>query len=481
MIASNEDLLQALVDSAPDRGVAEEQDPDLGRLLRNFLVTAPFRNALQPDVYLAIGDRGAGKTELFRVLAQGGVETLGVPASEVVVGFGRPPGLRDQPADIELDDQLGRADEPTRRVFWLGMLARHLPEVRDALPGELGAMLRSPDARIDRWLPVVRANLGALLAALDAHDDRLSDENRRCLVIYDELDRSSTTYEGLFPPLRALLALWLDRCRQWRAIRPKIFLRQDLFVSELLAFPDGAKFFAAHKVDLAWSPAQPYDLLLKRLLNLDRPGVSAWLEARLGATLRVVQDPRLGAVPRTEAGAHEALMGALVGRYMGANPRKGASVTWVPNHLQDANGRLAPRSFLRLFRYAAEEARKHPGVRDLPLAPADFAAAEVRVSADRIQELADEDPWIWDLKRLLQGQALPMEFRMLAEQLSELVQARGSRRLPSGDLSGLVRYLFRRGILEERPDGRVNMPDIYRHGLGLTRKGGVRRHRDGAG
>lgn len=480
MIATRDELLRALVDCAPDRGVAEEQDPDLGRLLRNFLVTPPFRNALQPDVYMAIGDRGAGKTELFRVLAQGGVETLGVPPSEVVVGFGRPPGVRDQPPDIEIDDVLGRADEQARRVFWLGMLARHLPEVRDGLTGRLGEVLRTPDARIGDWLPVVLSNLGALLGALDAYDDRMSAGNRRCLVIYDELDRSSSTYEGLFPPLRALLALWLDRCRQWRAIRPKIFLRQDLFVSELLAFPDGAKFFAAHKVDLAWSPGQLYDLLLKRLLNLERQGVTDWLRAHLGASLVVVEDSRLGAVPRTVPSAHEALMVALVGRYMGANPRKGASVTWVPNHLQDANGRLAPRSFLKLFRYAAEEAEKHPGPRDLPLAPADFAAAEVRVSEDRIQEVADEDPWIRQLKGLLQGQALPMDFESLFRRLDSFVQA-GHERLPFGDAAGLGEYLVRRGILEGRPDGRVNMPDIYRHGLGLTRKGGVRRHRDGDG
>ena len=32
-----------------------------------------------------------------------------------------------------------------------------------------------------------------------------------------------------------------------------------------------------------------------------------------------------------------------------ANAKKGITYRWIPNHLQDADGRIAPRSFLKLF------------------------------------------------------------------------------------------------------------------------------------
>ena len=44
----------------------------------------------------------------------------------------------------------------------------------------------------------------------------------------------------------------------------------------------------------------------------------------------------------------------LIGRYIGASPKKGDSYSWVPNHLQDANGDLAPRSFLKCYACAAK-------------------------------------------------------------------------------------------------------------------------------
>jgi hypothetical protein len=52
-----------------------------------------------------------------------------------------------------------------------------------------------------------------------------------------------------------------------------------------------------------------------------------------------------------------------------------------------------------------------------------------------------------------------------------------STRLPPQDLNkgwrGIQEELVRLGIFEENRDGRINMPDLYRVGFGLGRKGGV--------
>ncbi len=37
----------------------------------------------------------------------------------------------------------------------------------------------------------------------------------------------------------------------------------------------------------------------------------------------------------------------MIGQYMGKNAKKGVSYAWVPNHIQDANGEMAPRAFLK--------------------------------------------------------------------------------------------------------------------------------------
>ncbi|HEX3905856.1 MAG TPA: hypothetical protein VH853_23750, partial [Polyangia bacterium] len=48
-------------------------------------------------------------------------------------------------------------------------------------------------------------------------------------------------------------------------------------------------------------------------------------------------------------------------------------------------------------------------------------------------------------------------------------------RPPGSDPSEVVNALIELGVLRERADGSVDVPDIYLDGLGLTRKGGVAR------
>ncbi len=43
------------------------------------------------------------------------------------------------------------------------------------------------------------------------------------------------------------------------------------------------------------------------------------------------------------------------------------------------------------------------------------------------------------------------------------------------DGEGVFDELRRTGVLEVRRDGRIDVPDIYRYGYGIKRKGGARR------
>ena len=77
------------------------------------------------------------------------------------------------------------------------------------------------------------------------------DADEWLFITYDELDRLVSSYSELAAPIRELLAFWLDRWRRWERIRPKIFLRTDLFTEEFLGFPDASKL-KSQQITLEW-------------------------------------------------------------------------------------------------------------------------------------------------------------------------------------------------------------------------------------
>jgi hypothetical protein len=173
------------------------------------------------------------------------------------------------------------------------------------------------------------------------------------------------------------------------------------------------------------------------------------------------------------------IFGEIAGHAMGTNERRGLPFTWIPTHLGDAAGAATPRSFLVALRVAAEEtpdgaARAldwraiHSGVRK---------ASEIRVI-----ELAEDFPWTKAAMEALRGLSVPcgredITARWTAANVLETIAAQPERHVNRGarfGLSGLLQDLVDVGVLEGRPDGRFNIPDVYRVGFGMKRKGGVK-------
>lgn len=97
---------------------------------------------------------------------------------------------------------------------------------------------------------------------------------------------------------------------------------------------------------------------------------------------------------------------------MGPNLRKGNTFNWLPNHLHDSDGRIAPRSFLKLFINAASKRlEKGDYLSDTKLLlPSDLQAALQETSSDRIKELTQEEyPRINALIDQLNGLEVPIE------------------------------------------------------------------------
>lgn len=491
-------LLELMVEIAPGRGQAEHESDNEEQFLKNFLPVADYRRALEPDTLLVLGGRGVGKTELFRLLAipsgrEALVTSLGVRSlpeldkTTWIAGFGRVRRTeRRFPAPENVEEQMRTATNLDWRSFWIGLLLGvilqdNYSNLREPILQELPEfdfqILEGRLSLLSEWLPLVKANFEKLNYALDKLDEKLVEVDNWLFVTYDELDRLVPSYTALSAPIRELLAFWLDRWRRWERIRPKIFLRTDLFREEFLGFPDASKL-QAHQIRLEWKHSWLYQLLVKRLANSGSEMVEY---LQIIPELISGSQTTLGWASTSNEQLFEVFIEKIIGKYMGSSPKKGITYRWIPNHLQDAGGRIAPRSFLKLFALAADRRAgqifdQSPSGEAL-LQPSDLQGALMDTSEDRIRELAQEEyPWLESLKVSLRDLEVPMQREKFLEaiqftQWSEKLE----KQPPATKAEEILKYLLQLGVVENRSDGRINMPEIYLYGFKVKRRGGVKR------
>jgi len=461
-------LRRALIAIASDGGVAEgpEAPPDP----RQILLTSRFKKALAKDNFLVLGDRGAGKTLLFRALAARGGEPWLDESRQTRVGFARRSEGPPLPGPDSLAVALDGADLARHRLLWLGLLGRSLRADLDVLGPGLGQALDEPDPAT--LIEGLTRHVAELEGALVALDRRLVERREDLLLLYDDLDQIVPTWEGLGPSLRGLFSLWQTGSRAWRRIKPKIFLRRDLFDHQMLSFPDGAKFFAARMVVLSWGREDLFALVVKRLLNRDPlndpdgPRLMAWLTALCGGEDNLRRDPVRGIDLKDRLPLGPRLLEALVGQDRGPEPWGGDPEAWVMGHITDTLGEASPRSLLRLLRGAAEQAEDMFQPLTCVPWPA-FVETQRKVSELRLQELRDEDEWVDALRDALTQARTPMAREHLEARLKPLV---GLPRVPCKTPGELADRLAKRGLFSLRSDGRFDVPELYRAALGLLRE-----------
>jgi hypothetical protein len=487
-------LLELMAEIAPGKATAEQESDREELFLKNFLPIADYRRALEPNILLIQGGRGVGKTELFRLLAiPSGRESL-VKSLDIrslpelsktiwIAGYGRTRKTEKRfPAPETVESQLRNASNLEWRGFWLGLVLGVILQekesfVRSFLLQELApsliTILEQKLSLLSEWKNLVHENLEKINFILDKLDEELIREDAWLFITYDELDRLVPTYTDLAAPIRELLALWLDRSRRWERICPKVFLRTDLFSKEFLGFSDASKL-QHHRLE--WQHPWLYQLLIKRLAN---SGVEMREYLRVIPDLVCESSTDLGWTISTDEKLFESLIEKMIGKYMGANAKKGITYRWIPNHLQDAGGRIAPRSFLKLFSLAAEEKLDQLIEHNLSelqlLQPSDLQGALMNTSEDRIKELAQEEyPWLESLKTSLNGLRVPLPKDQFLEAL-KATRWSPTQQPPASDPENIFQYLLQLGVVESRSDQRINIPEIYLYGFKMKRSGGVKR------
>jgi hypothetical protein len=433
--------------------------------------------ALQKDVTIVKGIRGAGKTLWWKALQDEDLRQRVVDrmdslrflaAARVISCFGAGGGSEFYPSGrivSHLLEQGHQAEDIWRTI----VLGRAVPA---ALPDASDWSTRVT------WVATQVEECERLLHRVN---DEQEASRRDLLLLFDGLDRAGRTWSDVRKMLRGLLQLLVE-LRELKRIRGKAFVRPEMLdTPQITSFQDASKLIN-DAVDLEWRPSDLYGLLWQYLGNATngqvfRDGTKrgfgiGWNE--LGGVWvvpdRMRRDPKL----------QEQVLTAIAGRYMGSDHRRGKVYTWLPNHLGDARRQVSPRSFLVALRHAADmssqavTALDHQAIRE----------GVIRASQVRREEIQEDQPWVAEALTPLEKLLVPTLEKTVLDawkkaRLIEKLQQSSSDDRPNvpryieDGMVGIMRELQEIGVLGRSPDGRVQMPDVYRIAFGIGRRGGV--------
>jgi hypothetical protein len=470
-----------------------DDDDAVAQSPRWFLPLDAHERALRPETLVVRGGRGAGKSSLFHFLGHlqkdpslaKSMMNLVTPSDSLTwcEGFGS--GIAHPSLEVVGAFDRRAPDDDQRRFFWFAWLCVRLSLATGVpLPDRPGRALcgdqpptdLGQDASRDPQVlaEVGRQELVALSAWLDGVERGL---NAGVVITYDRLDRIGSSSGTRQQMTASLLAMWLSLADRYRRIRPKIFVREDLFQASLAKFPDASKL-DARSVSLEWRVEDLYRVLIKHMANTsDR--LKEWIESSSrGIPLTASgalgwMPPRM--LPETGPESQKHFVDHLAGEMMGSGPKKGQTYRWIPNRLQDAHARAVPRSFLGLVRNAATFAvNRGPSAQYLRLlTPMELAGALDNTSTLRAKEIEEEFPVVARLENL-RGKTVLLARKAAVDALSRQ-PAKDDEHGADGEL--VLHTLIDLGVMSERSDGKIDVPDIYRYGFGILRKGGVKRPR----
>lgn len=466
-------IIEALPIETFNSGAVPEQ--------RHMYVPAAHLKALRLESNLVVGARGVGKSFWTSALGSAALrEVLGhsvaeLEKTEVRIGFSVASDLETHPNGDVFAQLLEEGHKPYD--VWRAVLARWFADVAgETIPGQSWKESVS-------WVRTNPEAFAKLARDANAHLDRKGQEQFG-LIVFDALDRTSSDWQTMDGIVRDLLrlVLWL---KSFPRLHGKVFLREDQFDRTITDFPDASKLLST-RADLTWAFHDLHGLLWQMLCNAPPPR---------GDCLRNIFEIILGAQPtvrdgvwllanevKREGSKQRALFEALAGSWMGRDPRRGVPYVWSVSHLADGRGRTSPRSFLAAIRAAAEDSlEKYPN-HTHALHFESIKRGVQKASEIRVNEMAEDYPWVSRLMEPLRGLTVPCDFASIedrwSQQFSPDPKSLSADRLPPQHLErgwlGVRTDIERLGIFEQKKDGRLNMPDLYRVGFGLGRRGGVK-------
>lgn len=437
------------------------------------------RKALSRDAVLVIGARGVGKSFWTAALSDDALRLqMGVSVQELLhttvsIGHAAKPNINTYPDRETFKTLLGCGYEPY--AVWRAVMVRWLAGIIEKkVPMESWGLSV-------QWVVQNPEEVAKIAEAANAF---LAKDNQFGLIVFDALDRTSHDWVTMNRIVRDLLqvALWL---RDFSRLRAKIFLRPDQKDGSVTSFVDASKILAT-QAELTWERHDLHAMLWQRLINAIgdhgeclRSLVTSVLPP--GDALRLVgSDWFLPPALAVEMPYQRRLFETLAGDKMGKDARRGVPYVWSVSHLADGHGSTSPRSFLAAILGAVEDSLARYGDYPLALHYESLKRGIQKASQIRVNQVAEDDPWVPKVMDALRGMNVPCGYGVIEHGWQDKFPD-GPSTIPSDHLppqhvenwDGVCKDLERLGIFVTRKEGRMDMPDLYRVGFGLGRKGGV--------
>jgi hypothetical protein len=454
------------------------------------------QGALDPNRSIVIGDRGTGKSFWSSVLINQDIRNLvakqyprlRLDKVEGKLAFSDGGMAADHPVSSEIATIVGMGY--SAEDLWRGVLLRFSPFPPAGIPAWNAG-----------WQPIVDwvvADPARRNVEFRTLDQALTRAGQTYVLVFDALDVIADQWASIRSQLEGLIKLALA-VRALQSVRLKLFIRPDMAEDRRLWEVGDASKLRHNEVRLAWRRRDLYGLLWTLLANPPDEG-----ESQGGVRFREhcanAFDAKFDFQDNSWRPPHklvddedrqQEIFHALAGEYMGAGPTKGDTYKWVTNHLSDAAGFAAPRSFLLAMREGADKTKSQETVLD----KGGIESGARSASKVRVEELSEDYRWMDTVLKAMGGLVVPLTVQNLVERwkdrrtleaLKRLAdqESRDRRFIPPSDVldtedtveayTKLIHQLMRLQIFFELSDGRINMPDLFRLQANVKRKGGMK-------
>jgi hypothetical protein len=462
-------------------------------LERYFVETETFRSLISDQGDIIAGDKGTGKTALYKILRQRYTTLPELRNVEVLPGFnpvGNPVFQRLSEANLsnegeyvtvwkayvlslvgnwvlqlnedvftdsmrELDELLKKVglrsvDDSAGTIFSaIVNLFRRLTNPKAAevavsvspqgLPLVVPRMeFESPSQAVDHEPHLIR------------HEEALALLNRVLeeidLKVWLVLDRLDEAFQGFpaveVPALRALLRAYLDML-EFPQIRLKLFVRHDLFRKVTQAGFVNLTHVNDRKIPIVWEDADLFDLLRRRFAE------NSQFMAHLGTT----------------GGSGDEIFAAIFPEQVDMAQRKPKTWKWMTSRIRDGNNVKPPRNLIDLVKKAqaaqlrAEQRSSTQFVPGAPIISGDsLKSGLAALSKERVEDtlLAEAGEYASTIERFRDGKAEHNE-QTIASLLG----------LSQAETRNVIKALMEIGFLEQVGSS-YKIPMLYRQGLGVT-------------
>lgn len=469
--AQYRELLAAALPAVVD---ADTIDPNP----RTLFTPSVHRNALDPDTTIVRGGRGVGKTVWFKALQEDSLREIAarhyrlerLNRVDTFAGFGAK--LSKKYPNPRRLQSLVKGFQPLD--IWTAVALFNLDLA------ELVSLKDWPE-RV-QW---VVDNPGKVEDAILVADEDAERENRIKLFLFDAVERLHSDRRIADELTKGIFELALNLRTSASNLRVKLFIRYDMFDTAKFDFADASKLIA-NITDLRWSQTSLYALLFHYLSGADSTYSPMFL-SETGWEERFNGDED----------KQRQVLEFITSRYMGTDRRKGYTYTWLPNHLADGRQQVSPRSFLSALWRATQRTEESFAAHRFAIHWDAIRQGVQHASRIRVSEVKEDTPWVSDAISPLRGAQVPIEKDEVVRRWNEAqlgaelaAQREQTGELPEDDseeqemfatgplnieYDGLIAELKDLGVMTERSNGRLDLPDVYRIAFDIGRKGGVPR------